>query len=87
MPQGDHQARAQNPIPVNPASPTPPSPVDVAGNLPSATLQPPTTPPLRWEKIYEARQRLEQGEYQDPADLEEVADWLDSVFGDRRSVG
>ncbi|MEM1212820.1 MAG: hypothetical protein AAGI68_11045 [Planctomycetota bacterium] len=86
MIHGDHPART----PQSPSHPTPSTSkpaTDVVGNLPDATLEPPATPPLRWEKIYEARQRLEQGEYQDPADLEAVADWLDSVFGEDRQVG
>ncbi|MEM6391343.1 MAG: hypothetical protein AAF797_01055 [Planctomycetota bacterium] len=87
MLQRDHQARTPNSKAVNTPSRKPQKAPDVVGSLPDATLEPPATPPLRWEKIYEARQRLEQGEYQNPADLEEVADWLDSVFGDQRGVG
>lgn len=44
----------------------------------------PSSPALRWDKIYEARQRLAQGDYRDPDELEAVANWLDAVFGDMK---
>ncbi len=48
----------------------------------SAASKTPNPPSLRWDKIYEARERLAEGDYDNPDELDAVISWLDAVFGE-----